>query len=112
MSALYKRIAWEPIQPDARHTWLTKGLHVEFDTFIPMGTKKAKAIKGEGTDVIFKTYSSGVKTNRDAWAYNFNPNILAENVNRLIENYNAERLQLVGRNGRRLNGSLPKLMIL
>ena len=30
--------------------------------------------KGEEVDVIFKTYSSsgGVKTNRDAWVYNFN----------------------------------------
>ena len=24
------------------------------------------------TNVIFKTYSASVKTNRDAWAYNFN----------------------------------------
>ena len=30
---------------DKKHTWLTEGLHIEFDTFIPMGTKKAKAAK-------------------------------------------------------------------
>ena len=40
--------------------------------------------------MIFKTYSNGVKTNRDAWAYNFNRNALAENMNRLIGTYNAE----------------------
>ncbi|MDE0011504.1 MAG: N-6 DNA methylase [Candidatus Poribacteria bacterium] len=83
-------VKWKSIQPDARHTWLTEGLHAEFDTFIPMGSKKAKATKSVTEDVIFKTYSSGVKTNRDVWAYNFNPNTLAENVNRMIENYNAE----------------------
>ena len=84
------QIDWNPVQPDARHTWLTKGLHPEFDTFIPMGTKAAKTGTDEAVDVIFKTYSNGVKTNRDAWVYNFNPKTLVKNVNRMIENYNAE----------------------
>ena len=83
-------IAWQSIHPDARHTWLTEGLHAEFDTFIPMGTKEAKAEKGEAVDVIFKTYSNGVKTNRDAWVYNFNRDALVENMNRMIEIYNTE----------------------
>ena len=83
-------ITWKPIQPDARYTWLTEGLHAEFDTFIPMGTKVAKAAKGEAVDVIFKTYSNGVKTNRDAWVYNFSQNTLTENIRRMIENYNME----------------------
>ena len=83
-------IPWQNIQPDARHTWLTEGLHAEFDTFIPMGTKEAKAVKGAAADAIFKTYSNGVKTNRDAWTYNFNRNALAQNMSRLIENYNVE----------------------
>ena len=83
-------IAWKPIQPDTRHTWLTEGLHAEFDTFIPMGTKEAKAVKGAAVGVIFETYSNGVTTNRDAWVYNFNRNVLTENMSRLIENYNME----------------------
>ena len=84
-------IEWKPpIQPDARHTWLTEGLHAEFDTFIPIGTKAAKAAKGETTDVIFKTYSNGVSTSRDAWVYNFNRTALTENVQGMIGTYNAE----------------------
>ncbi len=83
-------IDWQPIQPDARYTWLTEGLHPEFESFIPMGTKKAKTGKGEAMDVIFKIYSSGVKTNRDAWAHNFNRNTLAENMGGMIETYNTE----------------------
>ncbi len=83
-------VTWDPIQPDARYTWLTEGLHAEFNTFIPMGSKQAKSVKGEVADVIFKTYSNGVKTNRDAWVYNFNQNTLVENVSRMIENYNME----------------------
>ena len=84
-------IDWKPIQPDERYKWLTAGLRSEFDDdFIPMGTKEAKAQNGEAVDVIFKAYSNGVKTNRDAWAYNFNRSALVENMERMIETYNAE----------------------
>ena len=83
-------IAWQSTQPDSRQTWLTEGLHAEFDSFIPIGTKETKATKGEVANVIFKTYSSGVKTNRDAWAYNFNQDALTENISGMIETYNEQ----------------------
>ncbi len=83
-------IEWYPIQPNTRYTWLTEGLHPEFETFIPMGTMEAKKAKGEAVDVIFQIYSNGVKTNRDAWAYNFNRNALAENMRGMIETYNEQ----------------------
>ena len=86
----YRNIEWKPITPDHRHTWLTEGLHAEFEAFLPMGTKKAKAVKGIVVDVIFQTYSNGVKTNRDAWAYNFNRIALAENISGMIDTYDAE----------------------
>ena len=69
---------------------LLKGLHAEFDTFIPIGSKAAKMVKDDPTDVIFKTYSNGVKTNRDAWVYNFDQNTLIKNVDRMNETYNTE----------------------
>ena len=86
----YQNVEWQQIIPDKRSTWLTEGLHAEFDTFIPMGTKQARAVKGTASDVIFKTYSIGINTSRDAWVYNFNRNVLTENVNRMIGTYNAE----------------------
>ena len=56
----YRNIEWQAIRPDQRYTWLTEGLRAEFETFIPMGTKEAKAVIGEAVGVIFKTYSNGV----------------------------------------------------
>ncbi len=85
-----QNIDWRRVTPDSRYTWLTEGLHAEFDTFIPMGTKEAKAKKGTTTDVVFKTYSRGVITCRDAWAYNFNQNVLTENILRMSDTYNTE----------------------
>ena len=83
-------VNWDSIQPDTRHTWLTEGLREDFETFLPVGSKQAKAAKGEVSDVIFHQFSSGVKTNRDAWAINFDRDTLTTNVQRMIETYNAQ----------------------
>ena len=52
-------VEWTGISPDKRHTWLTEGLHAEFETFMPLGSREAKAAKGETADVVFKVYSRG-----------------------------------------------------
>ncbi|MCY4553143.1 MAG: DNA helicase, partial [Candidatus Poribacteria bacterium] len=83
-------IEWQELTPDKRHTWLTADLHTDFDTFIPMGSKVAKSTRGDVEDTIFKTYSVGVLTARDAWAYNFNRDALTDNMQAMIEFYNSE----------------------
>ncbi len=84
------KISWQIIRPDRRYIWLTEGLHAEFDTFIPLGSKEAKAKKGEVEDVTCKAYSLGVVTGRDAWAYNFNRNALTGNMERMLNFYNEQ----------------------
>ena len=86
----YANVEWQPIEPDKRHTWLTAGLQPEFETFIPLGNKEAKATEDEATEVFFKIFSNGVKTNRDAWVYNFSKDALEENVERMIRFYNEQ----------------------
>ena len=83
-------VNWDSIQPDARHTWLTEGLREDFETFLPIGSKQAKKEKGEVLGVIFHQFSNGVKTNRDAWAINFNREALTTNIQQMIEFYNAQ----------------------
>ena len=83
-------VDWDDIQPDARHTWLTEGLREDFETFLPMGNKQAKAVKGEVSGVIFHQFSGGVKTNRDAWAINFDQDTLAANVQQMMGFYNTQ----------------------
>ena len=83
-------LEWQEIKPDKRHTWLTGGLHTDFDTFMPIGSKVEKTSKGDGEGTIFKTYSVGVLTARDAWAYNFNPNTLTQNMQAMMETYNGQ----------------------
>ena len=96
-------IVWHTLQPDPRHTWMTEGLHAEFETFVPMGTKKAKAERDETIGVLFHRFSNGVKTNRDAWAYNFNRNALTENMSGIIDTYNEQVFKWQHRKNRDVN---------
>ncbi len=83
-------IKWQELMPDKRHTWLTADLHTDFDTFIPIGSKIAKANKGQAEGTLFKVYSLGIATNRDAWVYNCNQNTLTKNMQSMIDFYNSE----------------------
>ena len=85
----YRNIEWKLITPDHRYTWLTEGLHAEFETFIPMGSKTTKAAKAENGKAIFSLYSLGVATSRDMLAYSFDLNLLQECVRTFIEIYNS-----------------------
>ena len=89
----YQNIEWQPVTPDKQYTWLTEGMRSEFENFIPMGSKSARRGKEEAMEVIFKHYSNGVKTNRDAWTYNFNRNTLTENMQQTIKYYNEQVLK-------------------
>ena len=86
-------VAWQELTPDKRRTWLTGNLHDDFDSFIPMGSKVGKASKGNVEGTLFKTYSLGVITARDAWVYNFNSNTVTENLTRMMKHYNGQVFQ-------------------
>lgn len=75
---------WQRITPDAHGDWL-KQRDDSFKKFIVLGSKE----KERGV-VLFEDYSGGVKTNRDAWAYNAGKMRLSESMASMIGFYNAE----------------------
>ena len=96
----YTNLPMKQVTVDAKHTWLTEGLFKDFETFLPMGSETSKKIKGHAEGTLFKTYSLGVVTNRDAWAYNFDQNILTENLTQMMEHYNNQVFQWERRSDR------------
>ena len=86
----YTGVEWQLLKPDERNTWLTEGLHDDFKTFLPMATKEAKAGKGIEANTLFKTYSSGVLTSRDAWSYHFDAEELSKSIQAFIDTYNEQ----------------------
>ena len=83
---------WRERVPDEKHYWLDQpGVAGRlFEKYIPMGSKKGK--KGNDKNVIFKTYSNGVKTNRDVWVYNSSVENLTKNVRCHIDYCNEQDL--------------------
>ncbi|EIJ42368.1 putative helicase [Beggiatoa alba B18LD] len=73
---------------DKNYNWLTEGLEADFETFTPIGSKEGKAENSQLEGVIFKIYGVGVLTSRDVWAYNFNADELAKNIQLSIDTYN------------------------
>ncbi|CAM1656160.1 C-terminal specificity domain [Bartonella apis] len=75
---------WQKIVPDTYHDWLNQRDGC-FRNFPAMGDKKNKQ-----SLTIFKLYSSGVVSGRDAWVYNASRTKLLQNVKRMTEFYNQE----------------------
>lgn len=87
---LHSNVEWNVIEPDHKNRWLVAGRHGEFDEFLPIGTKETKKEKRTNVKAIFKTYSLGVATNRDEWAYDFTEQGLEAKMRTFIRNYNME----------------------
>ncbi|MEO7724315.1 MAG: type ISP restriction/modification enzyme [Chthoniobacterales bacterium] len=83
-------VSWQQLRPDAKNTWLTSDTDAEFVSFLPIGSKEAKAGLGGNLPGIFRTYSLGVSTNRDHVVYDFDPVRLAERAENFCDQYNAE----------------------
>ncbi|MCA1404659.1 DEAD/DEAH box helicase [Ensifer sp. IC3342] len=75
---------WKYITPDEHGDWLNQR-DSSFGAFIALGNKR-----GEADKTLFAGYSSGIKTNRDAWCYNFSRASISSNVFRSIDFYNSE----------------------
>ena len=75
---------WREIKPDRHNDWIGKRSEA-FQKLYPMGSKAAKA--GKADETIFKLFSNGYKTGRDAYIYNFSRQACAENVRAMLGDY-------------------------
>ena len=75
---------WRAITPDRHHDWIGQRSEA-FQTLYPIGSKEAKA--GKSDEAIFKLYSNGYKTGRDAYVYNFSRDACATNARAMVGDY-------------------------
>ena len=75
---------WEVIVPNEAADWINQR-DEKYDTYQPIGDK---ATKGKpNTPGVFQLYSNGLKSNRDAWVYNFSAEKVLENVMSMVSFY-------------------------
>ena len=82
---------WETITPNEHHDWIGQRSEA-FQHFYPMGSKDARA--GRTDDTIFRLYSRGLATGKDAYIYNFSRDVCAENARRMTQDYLAALSEL------------------
>ena len=75
---------WQEITPDKHHDWIGQRDEA-FEKLYPMGSKEAKA--GKTDNSIFKLFSNGYKTSRDAYIYNFSHQVCGKNARAMIDDY-------------------------
>ena len=75
---------WQKITPNKHHDWIDQRDEA-FQKLYPMGSKDAKA--GKTDDIIFKLYSRGLATSRDAYIYNFSREACALNAKAMVNDY-------------------------
>jgi predicted helicase len=87
MNGVATRQGWRLIEPDAHGDWLSQR-DGSFAELMAMGDKDGKErVK------LFASYSAGVKTQRDWWAFNPSRTALGANIGRMIDAYNAELMR-------------------
>ncbi|MER9284719.1 DEAD/DEAH box helicase [Mesorhizobium australicum] len=82
ISGIGQQNGWQDIAPDEHGDWLNQR-DSSFDRFITLGEKR-----GETNLTLFRSYTAGVKTNRDAWAYNASKIVLEDRMASMIGYYN------------------------
>ena len=77
--------AFRSITPNEHGDWISTR-DERFATFQEIGNKTLKG--KESTPAIFRQFSRGLETSRDAWCYNFSPSRMLKNIRHLITNFN------------------------
>jgi predicted helicase len=77
-------VPWEKVKPNESFDWINQRDET-YPSFVPLGDRNNK---GKECQAIFRTFSEGIKTNRDAWSYNFSRNSVKKHMSKMIKNYN------------------------
>ena len=87
VNGITRQNSWQALVPDVNHDWLNQ-VNPNFDRFLVLGNKKDKA-----ATPVFKNYSQGLMTARDAWCYNASRDGMEHNIRSMIAFYNTQRVQ-------------------
>ena len=83
-------VPWRRLKPNRKHTWLVSNTEGEYAQYLSIGSKEAKRAKPDKAETIFKTYSNGVKTNRDMYVFDFRAKNLKERMKQFMQDYNVQ----------------------
>ena len=89
----------DTLHPNEHGDWINLR-NDNFASYIPMETETKFQSSSKS---FFSTYTLGVASGRDSWAYNFSQKCLLHNVQNMIANYNDEVEEKMTNNDREIN---------
>ena len=82
------QVVLSEILPDEKGNWIEVS-NPNFANLLPVAERTAKySRRGEDCQALFQLFSSGVKTNRDEWVFDFDVNNLRNKTFFFVETYN------------------------
>lgn len=82
----FASVDWTELHPNAAADWINQ----RTDSFSKWPPLAAKARDVSSLSAVLGASSAGLKTNRDAWVYNFSSESLRTNVRRMVDFFNAQ----------------------
>ena len=82
------KIEFKRITPDANHDWLNQA-NPDYERLMPLADKQTKYAKSDAEkQAVFHLFSNAVKTNRDAWVFDFDVSNLRNKALFFADTYN------------------------
>ena len=75
---------WQEITPDKHHDWINLREDA-FQNLYPIGSTEVRS--GNSDNAVFKLYSRGLSTGRDAYVCNYSKDSCEKNAQAMVENY-------------------------
>ena len=104
IAGLAKNDAFIKIVPDEHNDWINQGDR-SFRKLAILGNKKDKSAQ-----VVFNTYSVGVKTQRDPWCVNYSSIKLMKNISQSKNFFDAERFRYHSSHQQKVQGNVEKFV--
>jgi predicted helicase len=80
----FNQLSFDHVLPDNKNNWINQ-VDNDFEDLLPLVDKEVKGGKSE--QAVFKLFSSGIKSQRDEWVYDFSESILEDKVRYMINVY-------------------------
>ncbi len=81
-------VGWARKRPKGGQLWSDDVGGDDYENLLPLGLNESRG--RPETEAMFRTYSPGVVTARDAWAYNFSSETLLVNMEKHLDSYQLE----------------------